>query len=130
MSGFKLDGFKQYSILFVEDEKDFVYIIKTFLSDIFAFVEVAYDGLEGKEKALARDFDIIITDITMPLLNGFEMAIEIKKIKPDQKIIALSAHKESEWLEKANEIGINAYLHKPVGVDELLEGLNKVLNQK
>jgi len=126
----ELSVFKQFSILFVEDEKDFVYIIKTFLSDIFSNVEVAYDGAEGLEKFKQGNFDIVITDITMPIMNGFDMATQMKNINPIQKIIALSAHKESEWLEKAAKIGITRYLHKPVGVDELLNAIEKVLLEK
>lgn len=130
IGGISLEGFKGFSILFVEDEKDFVYIIKTFLSDIFGSVDVAYDGGEGLEKALERDYDVIVTDITMPKLNGFEMSEQIKKTKPDQKIIILSAHKENEWLERAKRLSIDDYLYKPVGVDELLGALHRALQAR
>ena len=125
-----LSMFEKFSILFVEDEKDFVYIIKTFLSDIFAHVSVAYDGAEGLELYKSGKYDVVVTDITMPVMSGFEMSEKIKQIDPKQKIIALSAHKEDDWIVKAKEIGIDLYLYKPVGVDELLEGLEKVITSK
>jgi CheY-like chemotaxis protein len=122
--------FEKLSVLFVEDEKDFVFIIKTFLSDVFRHVEVAYDGVEGLNAYGVGKYDVIITDITMPSMNGFEMSEKIKAICPTQKIVALSAHKEEEWLAKAKEVGIDLYLHKPIGVDELLIGLEKVISIK
>jgi YesN/AraC family two-component response regulator len=120
--------FKNFSILFVEDEKDFVYIIKTFLSDVFKSVEVAYDGEEGLRKYQKGEFDIVLTDITMPIMNGFDMARKIKELSPLQKIVVLSAHKEESFINTAQSVGIDLYLHKPIGVDELLSGLAKALS--
>ena len=130
ISGISLEEFRDFSILFVEDEKDFVYIIKTFLSDIFGSVDVAYDGSEGLEKALENNYDVIVTDITMPKLNCFEMSEQIKNSKPEQKIIILSAHKENEWLNRAKKLNIDEYLYKPVGVDELLGALHRALQKR
>jgi len=121
--------FKNFSILFVEDEKDFVYIIKAFLSDVFKNVEVAYNGEEGLRKYQEGKFDVVLTDITMPIMSGFDMAKKIKAVSDNQKIVVLSAHKEEGFINTAESLGIDLYLHKPIGVDELLNGLAKVLSE-
>lgn len=130
MEGIDFGAFERFSILFVEDEKDFVSIIRSFLSDIFGKVEVAYDGVEGLGKALEADYDIIVTDITMPNMNGFDMIEKIKEVRPEQKTIVLSAHKEDDFMNRAQQLKVDEFLHKPIGVDVLLKGLYQVLLAK
>ena len=77
--------------------------------------------------------DIIITDIMMPVCDGLDMTIKIKKLDGNIPIIVLSAHSDKEQLLKAIDIGINKYFIKPFDPEEVIEHINKIapsLNKK
>ena len=88
---------KDISILFVEDDKSIAKEMELLLNEIFVNIEVAYNGIEALEKYNSfykqnnQYFDLIITDIQMPKMNGIELIKDIYKQNPNQKIIVLSA---------------------------------------
>jgi YesN/AraC family two-component response regulator len=79
----------------------------------FSSVESAFDGKEGLQKYKTGNYDVIISDINMPNMNGVEMSKEIKKYNRDQTIIVLSAHNEPHFLIDLIETGINGFSQKP-----------------
>lgn len=122
------------SVLFVEDDPDFTSIVKELLDRFFAVVEVCKDGEEGLAKYKEYSgFDIVITDVTMPRMNGLVMSEKIKEINQTQYILAISAHSDADKLIKAINIGIESFLLKPVDVMALLEkllGITKIINRQ
>jgi signal transduction histidine kinase len=122
------------SVLFVEDDQDFTAIVKELLDRFFAVVEVCKDGEEGLAKYIEYSgFDIVITDVTMPRMNGLVMSEKIKEINPTQYILAISAHSDADKLIKAINIGIESFLLKPVDVMVLLDKLlaiTKIINRQ
>ncbi len=97
-------------------------IVKRFTNNIF----IANDGEEGLEKFKAIEPDLVVTDISMPKLSGLELSREIKTHKPDTKIVIYTAHTESEYVQKANDIGIDTMLYKPYSKELFYETLEKL----
>lgn len=120
---------KDFSILFVEDEVQLQEQMVTFLKKIFDTVDVASDGKEALEKYQNKKYDIVITDINMPNMDGFSLIENIFKTNPTQEIIIASAYTEKGYLQKAKELGIPDYVSKPVKLDELLMILYKYANK-
>lgn len=107
------------SVLYVEDEKELNESVVRYLSKIFSHVETAYDGQEGFEKYTAGTFDIVMTDINMPKMNGIELAKKIKAINVEQVIVIISAHTETDYLMDAIHLGIADYILKPIAYNQM-----------
>ncbi|ECQ8724060.1 TPA: butyrate response regulator transcription factor BumR, partial [Campylobacter jejuni] len=72
----------------------------------------------------------VITDIAMPIMDGLDMAREIKEISDDVPIVVLSAYSEKERLLRSIDIGIDKYLIKPVDIEELFKVLDYLIGEK
>ena len=90
-------------------------------------VEQAFDGQEGVETALSTKPDLVICDIEMPVMNGFEACAEIRnnKVNQDCYIIMSSTLKSAEDQKKGFAAGVDEYMPKPVIFDDLLERINR-----
>ena len=126
---------KDLNILFVEDHEDLRVNTAHILKKFFNSVEVATNGLEAFEmfKKNQSKFDIIISDIQMPLMNGVELTKKIYSLKAEQKIIILSAHDDSKYLHELINLKIEHFLKKPIDYQELLKALlnaSKLVNTK
>jgi DNA-binding NarL/FixJ family response regulator len=86
------------------------------------------DGQALLEAALALQPELIITDITMPLLNGIDAAVQIMKLLPGTKLLFITMHNSPAYLEAALEAGATGYVVKSAASDELLDAVNAVLN--
>jgi YesN/AraC family two-component response regulator len=118
----KIEKLRGLKLLFVEDEEDLLSIISDALTKLQADFLTANNG----EEALTilknnPDIDAIITDINMPVMNGLDMIENI--IKQDIKIpiIVMSAHTETEYINKAKEFGVSEYLLKPFDFIKFIE---------
>ncbi|MGE4455488.1 MAG: HD domain-containing phosphohydrolase [Arcobacteraceae bacterium] len=117
---------RDISILYVEDEALIRNEIFNILSMLCEKVEMAVDGRDGLEKFRNENFDLVITDINMPYMNGFEMLREIKLLKPETPAIIISAYSQEEYFLQASKIDvINDYLFKPVKITDLIDRINK-----
>lgn len=115
-------GFK---ILCVEDDPNIANQLKRILSKIFSRVDIEINGISGLNKFKQEEHEIVITDISMPLMNGVKMAHEIKKINKDQSIIVISAHSETKYMTTLIDVGIDKFILKPIDVEIFLEVLAK-----
>lgn len=120
---------KDLSILVVEDDKDLNGLLSNMMGMFFASVDSAYDGKEGLEKYKTGNYDIIVSDINMPNMNGVEMSKEIKKYNRDQPIIVLSAHNESNFLIDLIETGVNGFSQKPFNPAQFMPTLLRETKQ-
>ncbi len=111
-------------VIYVEDNLGLSKNVETLLSRIFKNVYIAHDGEDGYSQFLKYRPKIVITDINMPVLNGFAMTKKIKDIEPDCKIIILSAFDEKKHLYTAIKLGVFSYLHKPSKTPELINALH------
>lgn len=98
-----------------------------------ADVEVCGEAENGKdtiEKANALKPDLIILDITMPVLNGFEAAREIRKTLPKVPILILSMHESNHLVGEAKKIGVQGYVTKTQVGSTLLEAVDRLLRHE
>ncbi|WP_373071156.1 response regulator [Sulfurimonas sp.] len=117
----KADGL---SVLYVEDEDTLREKTSNLFKKIFPTVDVAKDGKEGLDRYKQKKYDIVVTDILMPNMDGFTLIKNILKDNDDQEIIISSAYNEEQYLDKAAELGISSYIYKPVKLNELVDVLN------
>ena len=87
----------------------------------------AENGMSGLQLFKEHTPEIVITDIQMPVMDGIEMAIEIKSIRPDTKFIVLTAYSDTGYYEKFREIGFHDFLAKPVEFDLLFAAIEKCI---
>ena len=106
------------TILIVEDTELNVDLLTQLLEDEYN-VLVARDGAQGVNMAQENKPDLILMDISLPILDGYEATRQIRTTLASTPIIGLSAHAMSGDADKAREAGCNDYLTKPVN-DELL----------
>lgn len=129
------DKTRDLTLLFVEDYAPLRDEMAEIFEDLFKTVEVAADGKEGFSVYQAfyakheKNFDIVMTDIQMPLMNGVALSKAIHKLTPDQQIIVLSAHTDSEYLLELINTNISQFLTKPIEHESLMEVLCTVSNK-
>jgi EAL domain-containing protein (putative c-di-GMP-specific phosphodiesterase class I)/AmiR/NasT family two-component response regulator len=117
------------TILYVEDEKHSRRILGLILLDLVKEVFLASNGEEALEIYKEKKIDIILSDISMPIMDGIEMSIKVKEINKNQPIILLTASQNYKYLEKAIEVGVYRYLLKPIlDRKELVFALEEVLD--
>ncbi|EAK2349249.1 response regulator transcription factor [Campylobacter jejuni] len=121
---------KELIILVVEDEVKARESMINILSERFSKVIGAQNGDEGLKKFKKFKPDLVITDIAMPIMDGLDMAREIKEISDDVPIVVLSAYSEKERLLHSIDIGIDKYLIKPVDIEELFKVLDYLIGEK
>lgn len=118
---------KNKTILIAEDDNPSLELLEGFLKQTGVQTINAKNGLEAMEQFLANQhIDLIILDIKMPLLNGFDTAKEIRKINKRVPIIAQTAYAMAEDKEIAMSVGFDYYLPKPISQVQLLNILKKV----
>ena len=132
---------KDLSILYVEDHDELRNSTNDILKNFFNVVDSAEDGLQGlklyqdyMQKSEGKSYDIVLTDIKMPKMNGVELTKNIYNINPSQTLIVVSAHEESQYLLPLINLGIEQFIQKPLDYQELLKALQKasqkVINKK
>lgn len=114
------------TILIVEDTELNVDLLTQLLEDDYNLL-IAQDGAQGISMAQQENPDLILMDISLPVIDGYEATRKIRKTMMSTPIIGLSAHAMSGDEEKAKEAGCNDYLTKPVDEDNLIKILKKYL---
>lgn len=113
-------------LLFAEDHKELRESTVEILNNFFGEVNAVNDGKEALKLYNTRDYDILLTDIRMPNINGVELTRKIYDINPEQKVIILSAHDESKYLIPLINLGVSQFVKKPIDYQELMTALLKV----
>ncbi len=121
----RLDELRGAHILLVEDNKINQMVVLGMLEDLGMYVDVAQNGKIAVERAKNTRYDVVLMDLQMPVMDGFEATREIREI-PEYKeipIIALSAAVMQKDKELTSAVGMNAHLSKPIENDALLQAL-------
>lgn len=116
-------------ILFVEDEADLTLIVADTLKEQGYEVVTASNGIQGLERFKSDGADIIVADVMMPGMDGFNMAREIRKLSPDVPLLFLTAKSTIDDIEKGFEIGANDYMKKPFELRELIIRIKALLRR-
>ncbi len=114
---------KEFSVLYVEDEADIRFEMAAYLRKIFKSVACAKNGEEGLEQFGNGSFDIVITDIKMPKMNGIDMLKKIKEIHSNQEMIVVSAYTEINYFIDSIKIGVTGYIIKPIDYNQIADVL-------
>lgn len=118
-----------YKILCVDDEKNLVDIFSAGLIKAGYEVVIAYDGEQALEKAEQDKPDVVILDLMMPKLNGFEVLMQIRKrFKKWIPVIIYSAENDLESLKKAYRLEADHYLTKPCSMENMIRGVETMLS--
>jgi len=117
---------KKLSVLFVDDETLVTETMKDILPMFFNEAYYAIDGYEGLEQYMSNRPDVVITDLSMPHLDGLSMIRQIKKINQETKIICISGHNEQRSMDACKTLNCG-YIVKPINSKVLFEVLDDVL---
>lgn len=116
------------SILLVEDQEISRKVVILILSDLNCEVTAARSGQEALELFNHNSYDIVLIDIGLPDISGLKVAEEIrntKNAKANVPIAVISAYSSSKYIEKANLIGLNDFIIKPICKENLEQLINK-----
>lgn len=117
---------KNLNLLFAEDHTELRENTSEILKNFFHRVDAVEDGNEALELYKEKKYDIVLTDIRMPNMDGIELTKRIYEIKPQQSVIVLSAHDDSKYLIPLINIGVSYFIKKPIDYQELIESFYKV----
>lgn len=117
------------NILIIEDDQRVAQLTQRGLEEQGFMVTLAYDGLSGKKLALQNDYDLVITDIVLPKLDGIDLCREVRQIKPDLAIIMLTALGTTDDKVEGFDAGADDYLVKPFEMRELLVRIRALLKR-
>ena len=123
---------KKLKVLYVEDDENTRMQFLKILKNFFDYIDIAIDGQDGLEqykKQNNKSYDLVISDINMPKINGIDMSNAILEINPSQKIIILSANNDSKSLNDLIDIGISYFLHKPVRLHSIIPLFQKIVKE-
>jgi CheY-like chemotaxis protein len=107
-------------VLLVEDSADIQLLLSHFLCTAGAKVATAINGQEAVEKALTNDFDLILMDLQMPVMDGYEAIKVLRERKYTRPVVALTAHAMKEERLRCLDMGFDEHLGKPVARETLL----------
>lgn len=113
------------NILIAEDEPVSMKILEAFFADTNYNVTYVQDGIEAFNEVLKNDYSLLITDIKMPKMNGFELIQNVNKSEKDPIIIVQSAMQELEHVIEIMKHGVFDYIIKPLNKDDLLLKIKK-----
>ncbi|MBF0216822.1 MAG: response regulator [Candidatus Omnitrophica bacterium] len=112
-------------ILIVDDHPDSRLLLEVILKKMGGAFDTAVNGKEAVEKVKHGGIDLVLMDVRMPVMNGYEAAIAIREINKEVPIVALTAH-VMDWVEgKCLKAGMNDYMMKPFRQEQLVQMLRK-----
>jgi DNA-binding NtrC family response regulator len=111
-------GGQRTSIIVVDDEPDILEVIKLILARLDLKVSTYTSPFDVLEKIKKEHYDLVLTDIRMPLLNGIELAREIKKVRPQTRVLFMSAFETPLTVANAG-VRENDIIAKPFSMDQL-----------
>jgi chemosensory pili system protein ChpA (sensor histidine kinase/response regulator) len=120
------------SVLIVDDSISIRKFLSSIIVDINCVVDEAYDGANALEKLEKRRYDLIITDLEMPVVNGYELIDKIRNYYLDHStpIFVLTSRATEKHKNKAYELGANDFLIKPLNEDKIKEKIREVIFER
>ncbi len=120
---------KDIRVLYVEDNDKARGSMLNIFREFFDTIVVAVDGEDGLEKFQENSIDLVISDISMPKMNGLEMLEKIQEINQDIRIILLSAHNDIDYFKRALDMSVEAYIFKPIELEKFIKTLYSIVEK-
>lgn len=120
----------KYYVLVVDDERNTREGLKMALSREDRSVHTAEDGRDALQQMRDRSFDVVVTDLRMPRIDGMELLKEVRKRSPETEVIVLTGYGTIETAVEAMREGAKGFIRKPVNIDELENEISHVLEQR
>jgi len=114
-------------ILLADDDVDLLQALQTLLGSEFEIMASVGDGYALIEAAAAHEPDVIVADISMPLLSGLRAARQLKKNQPNIRVVFLTVHEEPAFVAEAKKLGASGYVVKRFADSDLIPAIHKVL---
>ncbi len=118
---------KKLRLLFVEDDDTSRELMQVILQEYFDDIVVASSGQEGLKRFEEGGVDLVLTDVNMPEMNGFEMLGHIRKRDEDIPVLVLSAYSDTENMMHAIELNVSGYVLKPINIEQLERELERIV---
>ncbi|SFC84877.1 response regulator [Algibacter pectinivorans] len=120
------------TVLIIEDNEQNMYMLAYLLENSGYKVVKAYDGVTGLKLAYNNQPDIILIDIQLPDMDGYEICVKLRNtgLPTHTTIIAVSSYAMDADKEKAIEVGVDAYIEKPINPDTFVTQMNSIYNAK
>ncbi|NOZ90496.1 MAG: response regulator [Epsilonproteobacteria bacterium] len=120
---------KTIKILLTEDKKINQDILLGILEGSGIVIDIANNGQEAIEKHHNCEYSLILMDIDMPIMNGYEATERIRLVDKNIPIVALTAHNSLEAILKIKDVGMNEYINKPIELKRLYETFFRYINR-
>jgi hypothetical protein len=123
----KLKILENKKILVVDDAEENANLFKVYLKKAGAKVEIAYEGKAAFEKIYNNYFDLVLLDIQMPEMNGYEVLEKLKEVNYASPVVALTAHAMDDEIKKSKKAGFSFHITKPIKYDSFVTIISKIL---
>jgi PleD family two-component response regulator len=120
---------KKLSALYIEDDELARIATMKLLQTLFLRVDSAVDGEDGLAKYQKNKYDMIITDINMPKMNGIEFIKQIRFLDASTPVLVLSAHDDRDYFVNSIKYGVDGYILKPIELDQFFTIISKVVKR-
>ena len=114
-------------VLVVDDEPVVIKSCQRILTDAGYEVDTAQSGCEGMRRALQEKFDLVMTDLKMPDLDGMELVRELKREQPSMAVVIITGYGTVPSAVEATKLGVSDYVEKPFTPDRITEAANRAL---
>ncbi len=123
---------KTLKLLVADDHRLFIEGLRMVLKEELniELADIALNGRQAIDKCLSNEFDVVLMDINMPVIGGLEATAEIKRLRPDVKVIIVSMNTDYATVTKAIKAGADGYILKSEGAGEIESALKAVLNNE
>ena len=119
-----------YSVLSVDDDEEMIGLLHEVVSQLGHVSVTAVDGVDALEKLGESEFDIIITDISMPRMNGIELTKRIKTEFEEIDVVVVTGYQEEYKYTDVIEIGASDFISKPFNINELEAKINRIIRER
>jgi DNA-binding response OmpR family regulator len=117
-------------VLLVEDEPVLARVYSRALVAAGFIVDLAADGSEGFERLLSGSYDVVVSDVRMPRLNGLDLLQQVRRLRPNVPVVLITAQLDERAYELARELGAARYLLKPVTMEQLARAVQGAVSLK
>lgn len=124
IEGLSLSG----KLLLVEDTYEIRELVKAYIEDYGIQIDTANNGKEGIELALKNNYDLILMDIQMPVMNGKQAISQLRKENYDKPVIALTADALTDHADEFTKLGFNEVLTKPIIINDLISTIQRYIS--